>query len=172
MFGFGKKKFSVEQAQDIIQGSILAYSTVRPEASYMWEKVLFKNEATLGCDDLKFVKVLVLLKSQIIFSAIAKNSDITIYVDIRERIMKWVTKTYEVEFDEDTKFSWFDKFKRSYAEKSDINDLILSLGIDFQLSITGGNYRVNNDALQAICQSVGHHIYQINKAIEKMKIIS
>ena len=172
MFGFGKKKFSVEQAQDIIQGSILAYSTIRPEASYLWEKVFNLNDTPLNFDDLKFVKVHVLFKSQVVFSAIAKNNDIDIYVDIRERIMKWVADTYKVEFDEDTEFSWFNRFKTSFAEHPDVQSMIISLGLDYDLSLTEGKIRLNPIATQAIYQSIEHHLYETNKAIGKMKIVS
>ena len=173
MFGFGKKKFSVEQAQDIIQGSILAHSTVRTEARYMFETVFHLNDVPLKCDELDFIRVLVLLKSQIVFSAIAKNNDVNVYNDIKEGIIKWVENTYyEVEFDQDTEFSIFNKFKTSFAEHPDGRDLIISLGLDFDLSVTEGKIILNPNAKESIYQSIEHHLIETNKAIEKMKIVS
>lgn len=173
MFGFGKKKFSVEQAQNIIQTSILAHSTVRNEARYMFQTVFQLNDTGLKCDEFDFIKVLVLLKSQIVFSAIAKNNDISIYDKIRERIINWVENTYyEVEFDEYTEFSVFNRFKTDFAEKSDVYDLIISLGLSFELAITKGEVRLNTEAQKIFYQSVEHHLYETNKAIEKMIIVS
>ena len=172
MFGFGKKKIEVNRAQTIFEASILHYQTIESEADNL------RLELLDYCliDKSIAMKLWVLLKAQILFSALAKNNDILIYDQLRDGLIKYVEKIYSVEFRENEEFSHFSRYKTSFAKHSEVGDLIASLLIDFGLNLKDDDFSNNLvstfEVGNILKNKIIYHLSETKKAVKSLNIIN
>ena len=176
MFGLGKKKYNVDSLVDLLMNSLLSSEAIGAESEHLNAELSQYSDLVL--DKQRSVKKYwLLLKSQLIFGAIAKSTDVIKYEKAKNLLKEKIELKYDLKFAEEsiTEFSPFNRYILSYA-KSDVNDAIASLRVDFLLNL--GISELTQNSMQTgevgmiLHRKISHHFMGSHKAIiDSIKII-
>ena len=176
MFGFGKKKFNVESLVELLMDSMFSSEAIDAESNHLTSEL--SQYSDLAIDKKKSIKKYwLLLKSQLIFGAIAKSTDIIKYEKAKSLLKEEIELKYDLKFAEETvtEFSPFNRYILSYA-KSDVHDAISSLQVDFLLNLGISELTQNSmhtgEVGMILHRKISHHYMGSHKAIiDSIKIV-